>query len=130
MRYNDMALYVIGPVTGRPYRNIEDFLTVRSALRAAGYMDVSIPHDYIPLDADWASAMRKSIATFCLKADGIVALDDFRASRGTMIERELAKNLGIPVKPVEWWIKHAEDGILTCMRSTAGAENGTQEDHQ
>lgn len=108
MRYRDSALYIIGPVTGKRNDNIEAFREARIALRAAGYSDVSIPHDYIAPGTEWRRAMRRSIGAICLRMSAIATLDGYRESRGATFERDVADRLGIPVMPVDWWIENAD----------------------
>lgn len=105
-----MRLYVIGPVTGRPDGNRQAFEGARWQLEEAGY-EARIPHDFVPPDADWQTAMRISVIKMLSFAsdgfplfDGVAALPGSLLSRGAATEGWLCKCLGIPVWPVEAWI--------------------------
>lgn len=63
-----LQLYVIGPVTGLPDRNVNEFGYARVQLVRAGY-EVAIPHDVIPRECEWAEAMRTSVMKM-LACDG------------------------------------------------------------
>ena len=53
-------LYLIGPVTGKPNNNLEEFERVRKLLEAQGHQ-VDIPHDFVDQRVCWQSAMLVSI---------------------------------------------------------------------
>ena len=96
-----MKLYVIGPVTGRENLNRAEFERARKMLESRGYA-VEIPHDSVPLDADWQTAMEMSLSRLIL-ADGVAKLNGWRASRGARIEASLAREMEIPCKFVGRW---------------------------
>lgn len=108
MRYSDLTLFLSGPVTGKPDRNVEAFMNAKLALRSVGYTEILTPFDYVPPTDNWEQAMRKTIAAICLKADAVALLDDDTASRGSAIERALAFDLKIPTKPIREWIDKAD----------------------
>lgn len=100
-----MRIYVIGPVSGHDDLNVSAFENARKMLRKAGYVPL-IPHDFIPDDADWQSAMRRSLETLA-KSDGIAYLDGWKDSHGARLEWRIARALGIDVASVESWCARA-----------------------
>ena len=104
-----MRLYVIGPVTGKPDLNRPAFEDARAELAAAGY-GVSIPHDFIPPDADHARAMRMSLHNLLDNADGVAMLDGWASSDGARTEFEVAAACGIEARGVRSWVRLAKDG--------------------
>lgn len=106
-----MRLYVSGPVTSMPSLNRPAFERAASQLHRALGCAVEIPHDTVPSDADWQTAMRMSISAM-LRCDGVVLLEGWRWSRSAKIERALAVELGIQTGSVPWW------------EATGGAEHG------
>ncbi len=96
-----MLLYVIGPVTGHADLNRPAFEAARALLERRGY-SVEIPHDTIPPDADWKTAMAMSAERLVL-ADGVAKLNGWRSSRGARIEAGLAREMEIPCKFVGRW---------------------------
>lgn len=111
-----MNIYVIGPVTGRPNDNREEFERVRVFLWTARTFDeVVIPHDLVKTGAKWEQSMRESIRHIidewmCStepgtdRTFGIAMLDGWEDSRGARIEHDLAEALGIPCKPWREWL--------------------------
>lgn len=110
-----MNLYVIGPVTGRKDRNIDEFQGVAEDLRNAGYGCV-IPHQVVPRTKNWEEAIHLSIEelTHCERGgfhyDGVAMLPGWEQSRGAKIEHDLAVALGIPCKPWREWLEVAKGG--------------------
>lgn len=111
-----MNIYVIGPVTGKPNDNREEFERVREELRASPFNNaVMIPHDFVDSDSTWSQAMCLSIREivrwwgFQLFGDdsrgfGIAMLDGWEESRGARIEHDLACALGIECRPWREWL--------------------------
>lgn len=97
-----MRLYVIGPVSGHTENNRPAFERAARQLHRALGCAVEIPHDTVPSDADWQTAMRLSISAM-LRCDGVALLEGWRWSRGAAIERALAVELGIQTGSVPWW---------------------------
>lgn len=100
-----MRLYIIGPVTGIEQDNRPAFEEAALALERAGY-DATVPHWFIPAGTEWETAMKRSIEML-VKCDGVAALDGFGSSKGARIEADLAAGIGMPVKPVEAWVREA-----------------------
>lgn len=97
-----MRLYVIGPVSGFPENNRPAFERAASQLHRALGCAVEIPHDTVPSDADWQTAMRLSISAM-LGCDGVALLEGWRWSQGARIERQLAVDIGMQTGSVPWW---------------------------
>ena len=53
-----MRVYVAGPVTGRPRRNLAMFEHAAKQLVQAGHVPV-VPHRHVPAQAEWHVAMRR-----------------------------------------------------------------------
>lgn len=111
-----MNLYVIGPVTGKPNENREEFERVRGELLDNATLGaVSIPHDYIEPDSTWKHAMHMSITVMMQlwsfelgpvihQPFGIAMLDGWEGSKGATIEHDLACALGIECRPWREWL--------------------------
>lgn len=103
-------IYVIGPVTGKPDGNIDDFMAARKRLMAMGH-DVDLPHDFIGAGAPWADALRVSVWHLATgKADGspffdgVARLDGWRESRGAALESACAAAFGIRTMDLADWL--------------------------
>lgn len=111
-----MNLYVIGPVTGRPNGNREEFERVREELwKNPENNAVMVPHDFADSDSTWEQAMCLSIREimrwwgFCLFGDsslgfGLAMLDGWEHSKGASFEHDLAEALGIECRPWREWL--------------------------
>lgn len=97
-----MRIYVSGPVSGMPDRNLGAFEEAAGSLRRALGCEVSIPHDVVPADAEWGEAMRLLLAEM-LRCDGVAFLPGWRRSRGSVLERDVALAVEIPTGTVVWW---------------------------
>lgn len=105
-----MNLYVAGPITGRQEKNRPEFERVRAMLLAVGH-DARIPHEFgedatrFPdKDLAWrpvAGAPWRNWMWYCFhylsswQPDGVVLLDDWRASRGASLEHDMFQGLGL-----------------------------------
>lgn len=100
-----MNLYVIGPVTGMPDNNREEFVRAVCELTKAGYC-ANFPHLHVPSDAEWRDAMKISIAQM-MQADGVALLDGWRDSKGAVTEYRIARMLDMPAYHVSHWLGNA-----------------------
>ena len=100
-----MRVYVSGPVTGMPGLNRRAFERAAVQLEAAGHTPL-VPHWFVPSDAGWQDAMRRSIETL-VKCDGVALLPGWQDSKGAVIEFSLARDLGIPVRELVCWMPTA-----------------------
>ena len=64
-----MRVYVAGPVTGRPRRNLAMFEHAAKQLVQAGHVPV-VPHRHVPAQAEWHVAMRRCVALLSDEAAG------------------------------------------------------------
>jgi hypothetical protein len=97
-----MKLYIAGKVTGENGYKIK-FYNAAMWLRVAGY-SVCSPAEHGLENAAWRDAIRCLIPKM-LECDGVALLPDWRRSRGAKIEARLAREVGIPVRPVRGWLK-------------------------
>lgn len=96
-----VRLYVIGPVFGIPDNNRPAFLEAYNLLVQSGF-SVLIPHDFVSPNADWQTAMRRSIESM-LKCDGLAVLEGSDKSHGAKLEYTIATALGMPCHSVQQW---------------------------
>lgn len=87
-----MRVYVAGPVTGRPRRNLAMFEHAAKQLVQAGHVPV-VPHRHVPAQAEWHVAMRRCVAL----------LPGWRGSRGAQTEYLLAMRLDMDVRELSRW---------------------------
>ena len=90
-------VYVSGPMTGIKNLNIEAFEIAEKRLLEIGY-DVVNPHKVCENvePKTWNACMRADIKAL-MDCDEIYLLAGYSQSRGAMIERDLAKKLGMRV---------------------------------
>lgn len=101
-------LYIAGPMSGLPDFNYAAFEDARARLKTAGYA-VLCPTDVSndpPGSHAWEYYMRRTLKQV-LDADAIATLPDAATSRGAMTEIMVARQLGMNVRSVEWWLKAA-----------------------
>ncbi len=95
-----MKVFLSGPITGLPNENIKAFNKEAGRLRALGY-DVITPHklfdDQEKSNFQWTDYMKRTVPEM-LKCDLVACLDDWYNSKGSVIEVNLARELGIPDK--------------------------------
>ena len=65
-----MRVYVAGPVTGRPRRNLAMFERAAKQLVQAGHVPV-VPHRHVPAQAEWHVAMRRCVALRAVPMDRV-----------------------------------------------------------
>jgi type IV secretion system protein VirB9 len=105
-----MTVYISGRITGGPgYR--EKFREAEDRLFGAGYTPVN-PCHFVRDGEEWKAAIRYTLP-FMLKSGGVALLPGWKGSKGAKIEARLARETGIPARPLEEWIKEpAEEWIL------------------
>lgn len=96
-----MRVYIIGPVTGCKDGNISAFEDAASLVQKKGHT-AFIPHMFVPKMSSWETAMRRSIEAL-LRCDEVCLLPDWRDSKGATIERNLAIDIGIPVRSLAYY---------------------------
>ena len=142
-----MKLYIAGPMTGIANLNYPEFMRIEEILKQRGF-SVENPArvDYLHSrelkmlmlgnscgvcsagkNHDWEWYMKRTIAML-IECDGVALLRGWDASRGAIIEHDLAVKLGMPVKewerwgdPNAWANKQAENGDKE-TRTISGAE--------
>lgn len=98
------VVYVSGPVSGFRDGNRPAFEEAARALRASGCVAM-IPHGDVAPGTPWVPAMRLSLMSIPAQADGLALLDGWEGSRGAALEAFVARELGMPVMPVDGWIR-------------------------
>lgn len=100
----DRGCRVHGPDAPVPWDfNYGAFQQAVTELDAAGFA-VQSPHAEGQVAGwGWGDYMRRGLAQM-LTCDGVATLDGWQLSRGATIEVDLARQLGMPVQPVEDWL--------------------------
>jgi hypothetical protein len=98
-----MTLYLSGPIAGYPEGNRPAFDTATEQLRTAGY-GVLNPFDIEQPDHSWAECVRLDLIEMLKCCDSVAVLDNWQCSRGAILEVHVAKELGLPVLPVQIWL--------------------------
>ena len=94
----EFCIYIIGPMSQRPYYNIAKFYEAKHKLESYG-VKVVTPHDIIDADTDWLSAVIKSLralneATVVCRLESECGVEE---SIGTGIENLACIGAEIPV---------------------------------
>lgn len=97
-----MRVYVAGPVTGRPRRNLAMFEHAAKQLVQAGHVPV-VPHRHVPAQAERHVAMRRCGGPLLAECDGVCLLPGWRGSRGAQTEYLLAMRLDMDVRELSRW---------------------------
>jgi hypothetical protein len=101
-----MILYISGPMTGIANSNFPAFHRAARELRAAGYTVISPAEICQEHGLPWAQYLRKDIAEL-LKCDAVALLPGYLNSKGAMLEKHIAEELGMQVDTVGMWLKEA-----------------------
>lgn len=89
-----MKCYIIGAVTGLPREYVEaKFRATAEVIKSTGLIPV-VPIDLVSEDSDWNSAMRTCIKAL-VECDAFIAHDDIDQSKGAILEKTIAINLGL-----------------------------------
>lgn len=87
-------IYLAGPMTGLPEYNYPAFHAEAARLRTQGY------HVENPAQPDWDSFMRQALRQM-LGSDLIALLPGWQGSRGAVLERSVALQVGLPIVEVD-----------------------------
>jgi len=95
---NNKRIYICGKVSGLPYTQVlQKFENAeKHALEVLGYSYAINPLKFNAQDADWHFAMKRCIGNL-MQCDAIYMLPDWPQSRGAILERFIASNLGIEI---------------------------------
>lgn len=115
-------IYISGPITSyatdpaqkaaEEATNLELFRWAASLLQASG-RDVWNPADLIAdAGTPWEQYMRACLPGLMLCSE-VVLLPGWEHSRGARLERHVALELGLQVKPLEWHVVRAEQIAAT-----------------
>lgn len=115
-------LYLSGPMSGIPHLNHPAFHKATKKLRKAGYYVVS------PAELDgekarvnfvsrvtWFKHWRKCLIRDLIelfKCHGVATLSNWTSSKGANLEIYVAKELGLPIHTVEYFIKNKKETLL------------------
>lgn len=96
------VVYVAGPVTGIADDNRQAFEHAREQLLTIDELEVvTIPHDFVPSNYNHEDAMRVCLDYLVHEANIVALLPGWEDSRGASLERDVAKQLGIPTMTVD-----------------------------
>jgi hypothetical protein len=102
-------LYVAGPITGLPDKNLYAFTQATEDLIRAGYT-VYNPRNLesiAPPDAAYAWFLRMALKMM-LEADGVALLPGWESSQGARLEQYVALSCALPVRPLTTWFNLAK----------------------
>jgi hypothetical protein len=116
-----LKLYVAGPMTGLPGKNLAAFDSAARALTAAGYVVINpARHDRTHPDAEWRKYMRLAILDVMM-AQGVALLPGWEASRGAKLEWRIADALGIPIFELKRWLQVEHEEVNGGTTEVTGA---------
>ena len=95
-------LYIAGPMTGVYLNNVPAFHQAAKELESVGY-EVINPAPYENPAFEWVDYMKRDIPLL-LSCDAVAMLPRSRDSRGAQLEFHIARQLGMDVHPVSWWL--------------------------
>ena len=96
------TIYISGKISGLADLNKPKFLAAKALIASkVANCELINPHE-LPDDHDksWEAYMRECIKAVCV-SDVVFVLDDWKDSRGALVEVLIAKLLGLPVYEVE-----------------------------
>lgn len=92
-----MKIYISGAISGIPFHMVTDqFNKAEAELVEKGYEPVNPLNNGIERSASWLDHMRADIKML-LDCDAIYMLVGWPDSKGAIIEKQLAQNLGLKV---------------------------------
>ena len=100
------TLYLAGAISNNQNYK-QDFQKAYKDLTEAGYTVIS-PLHICREDWDWKACMRQCIKALVLGSDAIAVISSDFYSRGMEVEIYIDRNLDMPVKTVEDWIKEGD----------------------
>jgi len=106
-----MKIYISGPMTGIPEHNYPAFNKAARELRKVGYEVVNPAELDGETEIPWEDCLRRDLHEIvgCLKSKngckGIATLSGWKDSKGATLEVFVAKELRLPVYPVEHFLE-------------------------
>ena len=97
-------VYISGPMTGLPGFNYPAFHAAAAELRASGLHVENPAESEAPECRSWLGFMRLAVAQIAT-CDYVVTLPGWEESRGARVEVDLARGLGLPVKPLPEFVR-------------------------
>lgn len=95
-----MIVYIAGPMTGLPDCNYPAFHEAAAALRALGYTVINPAESFDGrTDLPRITYLRRAV-TDVARADALAILPGWETSNGARLEVEIARQIGLPTKPV------------------------------
>jgi len=98
-----MRIYISGPISGMPDLNQPAFLVASLSLLDRGHRALNPFQNGLPGSSPWSDHMRADIRML-MDSDAVAMLPGWENSRGAKIERQLALDVGIPVKTLAEWL--------------------------
>jgi hypothetical protein len=116
-----LKIYVAGPMTGLPGKNLAAFDAADRALSALGYVVINpARHDRTHPGAEWRKYMRLAILDV-MTAQGVALLPGWESSRGAKLEWRIADALGIPAFRLERWLQVEHEEVSGGATEVTGA---------
>lgn len=92
-------IYLAGPMTGLPEYNYPAFHAEAARLRALGFHVENPAENQTPECGTWEGYMRNSVRQM-LTCDAVAFLPGWAESRGALLERYIAQQVGLATVPV------------------------------
>lgn len=98
-------IYVSGPMTGYKDKNFPAFMKASIALRAKGHRVINPAElDIGEPEKTWEKCLQRDIREL-MKCNSVATLRGWKQSRGAKLEVYIAKALGWPIHPVEYYLR-------------------------
>ncbi|KLN54691.1 DUF4406 domain-containing protein [Variovorax paradoxus] len=95
-----LRVYIAGPMTGLPESNYPAFNAMAARLRALGHHVENPAENPEPACKSWRGYMRMAIAQL-VTCDAVALLPGWGASKGAVIEAQLARGLHLNIYEAE-----------------------------
>lgn len=112
-------VYISGPMTGLPDFNYPAFNKAAAELRAYGLHVENPAENPTPECNSWLGFMRLAVVQIA-SCDHVVTLPGWENSRGAKVEVELARGMGLPVRPLHEFLRAADTWLSKPAVVTAG----------
>lgn len=100
------TLYIAGPMSGYPQFNYPAFNAAARVLIERGFHVLNPARRGYVDGWQWVDYMRPALRDVA-DCDGIAVLAGWRESKGASLEVHVAEVLGLPVKPVDAWLRRS-----------------------